>query len=97
MPSSHVLGDGTSLGSTSSGSAGLAGTAGGAAGGFLAGGIGHDAGDILVGNAAKGAVYAADAAGQATAGAVAGTGKAALKLGAKALGMEVVDDYGREL
>ena len=75
----------------------VAGKAGGAAGGFLAGGIGHDAGDIIVGNVAKGSVYAADAAGQATAGIVAGTGMAALNLGAKALGFEVVDDRGREL
>lgn len=76
---------------------GTAGRAGGLAGGFLGGGIGHDAGDFLAGNAAKGAVYAADAVGQTSAGVVAGTGKAALMFGAKALGFGVVDDRGREL
>lgn len=78
----------------------VAGKAGGAAGGFLAGGIGHDAGDVLVGNAAKGSVYAADAAGQASvavgAGAFRGAGRAAIAA-ANILGFEVVDDRGREL
>jgi len=75
----------------------VAGRAGGAAGGFLAGGIGHDAGQVLAGQAAKGGLYAADAAGQAATGVVAGTGKAALYLGAKALGFEIIDAQGREL
>ena len=74
---------------------------GGLAGGFLSGtGIGHDVGQLFAGNMALDGVHVADTVGQVAAGAARGAGKVASKAAiaaANAIGIEIVDDNGREL